>query len=392
MGSHRRLLAVTAAALLWSASVAAGTAHAAPDPGSGQSLQESWVVGAGSVWVWTQDETGPASGGGPQGIELSTDAGRSWSDATPVGLAVQGGKHWIFGLFALNASDAWVTYGGLGDASTQTIVSTTDGGRHWARVGHEPHGDWCSLQFVSPKLGWCPFIGAAGGSATVTLYRTADGGQHWQVVSRTPIGVEHRPGVLPYGGDKQIEFTGADIGWAGYETPIGTAALYETVNAGGTWLARQVAPAPETRYGGDFAGTPTLDGADGAVGYSVGGRTGACTIVYVTSDGGLRWHAVIPPGPATPWVVDALAPRSWRLLYGDRILATDNAGHSWRTTIANHSFGPLFDAGNAPGTPVDFITANIGWVSQKNFTTGNSTLWRTADGGRDWQQVKVPGA
>ena len=351
------------------------------------------MVGAASAWAWTQDETGPASGGGPQGIELSTDAGRRWSDVTPAGLAVQGGKHWISGLFALNTSDAWVTYGGLGDSSIQTIMSTTDGGRNWTLVGHEPHGDWCSLQFVSPELGWCPFIGAASGSATVTLYRTSDGGQRWQVVSRTPIGVDHRPGVLPYSGDKQIEFTNADIGWAGYEAPIGTAALYETENAGGTWVARQVAPAPETRYGGSFAGKPMIEGGHGAVGYSVDSRSGTSTIVYVTSDGGLRWHAVIPPGTAEPWFVDTLTPRSWRLVYGDRILATYDAGRTWRTIRTTHSFAPLFYAYNAPGAPVvDFITASIGWVFQQNYTTGSSTLWRTVDGGREWQQVSVPGA
>ncbi len=378
--------------MLFATLATAGTAQSAT-PGTGHSVQEAWVVGAASVWTWTQDETGPASGGGSQGIELSTDAGKRWADVTPAGLAVQGGKHWISGLFALNASDAWLTYGGLGDASIQTILGTTDGGRHWTPVGYKPHGDWCSLQFVSPKLGWCPFIGAAGGSATVTLYRTGDGGQHWQVVSRTPIGVEHRPGVLPYGGDKNIEFTSAAIGWAGYETPIGTAALYETENAGGTWVARQVAPAPETRYGGDFAGTPMLEGDYGAVGYSVDGRNRTSTIVYVTSDGGLRWHAVIPPGPAEPWVVDTLTPRSWRLVHGDRILATDDAGHIWRTIVANHPFAPLFYPNSVPAEPVvDFITPDIGWVFQQNFTTGSSTLWRTVDGGRDWRQVNVRGA
>ena len=95
MRSQARPLAITAAAaLLFAALATAGTAQSAP-PRAGQSVQEAWVVGAASVWAWTQDETGPASGGGAQGIELSTDAGRRWSEVTPGGLAVQGGKHWI---------------------------------------------------------------------------------------------------------------------------------------------------------------------------------------------------------------------------------------------------------------------------------------------------------
>ena len=40
-----------------------------------QSLQQAWVRGADVVWAWTQDESGPARGGGAQGIELTTDGG-----------------------------------------------------------------------------------------------------------------------------------------------------------------------------------------------------------------------------------------------------------------------------------------------------------------------------
>ncbi|MDE3131234.1 MAG: hypothetical protein KGL16_08760 [Acidobacteriota bacterium] len=395
MRVHRAVAGVSAPALLLALLLAASAAAHRTDqasPRRGQSLQEAWVVGADSVWAWTEDGTGPVTGGGAQGVELSADGGRRWSDATPPGLGVQGGRRWISGLFALNGAVAWLSYGGLADSSAQTILRTIDAGRRWTPIGRMPHGRWCTLQFISPQVGWCAFVGAAAGSATVTLYRTNDGGRRWRVVSRTPIGVNHRPGALPYGGDKEIEFSTAVSGWAVFEAPVGTAPLYETVDGGRTWVARQVSPAPETRFGGSFVGRPVLDGRYGAVAYSAGLAAGSRTLVYASSDGGRRWHPVIPPGAAEPWFVDTITARRWRLLYGSRILATDNAGRTWRTIVTNKRFATLAYAYNAPAPAVRFTTSAIGWVVQQDPTTNVSTLWRTVDGGRRWAQVSVPGS
>lgn len=363
---------------------------------SSQSLQEAWIVGAGSVWAWTQDETGPIAGGGAQGIELTTNSGRSWSEVTPKGLSVQGGKHWISGLFALNAADAWTTYGGLSDSGAQTIVRTTDGGRRWTVVGPMPRGRWCSLQFVSPETGWCAVVGAASGSAMVILYRTVDGGQHWEVVSRTAgFSSSTPPGKLPYPGDKNIEFTSRSVGWTLFNTPGGTAPLFQTRDGGRTWWQRQVAPAPAARgggnFGGVFVGRPVLDGRYGAVGYYDQERLGSRTIVYVTSDGGLSWHPVTPPGPPAPWLADTLTARRWRLFDGNRILETSNAGRSWQTITTNHDFSTLYYSYNSPTPPVaDFLTSSTGWVVQDD-PAGNNTLWRSTDGGHSWAQIKVRG-
>ena len=125
-------------------------------------------------------------------------------------------------------------------------------------------------------------------------YRTTDGAHSWRVVSRTAIGGD-APGALPYGGDKEIDFRSVTVGWAVFETPIGTAQLFETEDAGRTWVARHVAPAPESRDGGMFGGEPVLNGRYGAVGYTIDRRVGSRTIVYVTTDRGRNWHPVIPP-------------------------------------------------------------------------------------------------
>ena len=109
-----------------------------------------------------------------------------------------------------------------------------------------------------------------------------------------------------------------------------------------------VAPAPQSRDGGMFAGEPVLDGRYGAVGYNVDRRVGSRTIVYVTTDRGRDWHPVIPPGPAEPWLVDTLTARRWRLFYGGQILVTGNMGRTWRTITTNHRFPALFYALTPP--------------------------------------------
>jgi photosystem II stability/assembly factor-like uncharacterized protein len=363
---------------------------------AGQRLQEVWVLGADTVWAWTQDETGPARGGGAQGIELSTDGGARWSDVTPARLAVQGGKHWVHGLFALNADDAWVAYGGLGAGARQSIVATTDAGRRWRVIGPGP--PTCELDFVSVSDGWCAAIGGAAGSEAVTLYRTTDGARSWQVVSRTSVD-STSPGGLPFNGDKNIQFTNGRLGWAAFASAGGVAPLFETENGGRSWVERKVAPPPphvgpppRDGYGAMFAGEPVMSGRFGAVGYNVDQRTGARTIVYRTTDRGRDWWPVVPPGPAEQWLVDAITARSWRLVHGNRILVTDDAGQSWHTIASDRTFPALPDSFGSPTPPVVlFASDNTGWIVQQDPQASTSKLWRTLDGGRRWHQVTVPG-
>ncbi|MGC9222210.1 MAG: hypothetical protein ACP5H2_12880 [Solirubrobacteraceae bacterium] len=363
---------------------------------AGQSLQQAWVLGAETVWAWTQDETGPASGGGAQGIELSTDGGLHWADLTPPGLGVQGARHWIEGFFALNADDAWVTYGGLGSGARQMVIATTNGGRKWRVIGPRPPG--CDLDFVAVSDGWCAAIGGAAGSETVKLYRTTDGARHWRVVSATSPD-SRSSGGLPFGGDKNIQFTTTKVGWASFATAVGVAPLFETENGGRSWMQRNVAPppphtgpAPRDGYGAMFAGQPVMNGRFGAVGYSIGQRRSTRTIVYLTTDAGRDWHPVLPPRPGKPWLVDALTGRSWRLVYGNQILVTDDAGRTWHTITTDHTFPAFAYNFGSPTSPVvRFASDNVGWIVQQDPETSTNTLWRTVDGGRQWHQVTVPG-
>lgn len=387
-------LAVTVTGCGMSASASSGAApvHAAAAalpatpraPATTQNLRQVWPAGASTSWAWTAN----MSGRGAQGIERTTDGGTHWTDVTPPGLGDQVGDHYINGFFALGADHAWVTFGGVSEADTQSIAGTSDGGRHWTVVGHQPNFDTCDLDFVTPSDGWCAVITAYQGYETVTLYRTTDDGEHWRIVSKTGTG-SNPPGSLPYVGDKNIQFVSETIGWTVFAFPADVPPLYETTNGGTTWVARHVTkPSGALENGSGFTGQPLVEGKNGAVGYTISGPTPKSD-VYVTTDGGAHWRPVTPPGPPEGWLVDTITPLSWRLVNGHRILATDDGGKTWRTITSNAGFH-LFYAYDSPTPPVvDFVTSEVGWIVLQTPVT--TTLWRTTDGGSTWLRVRVPG-
>lgn len=390
------LLGITAlaGAALVAAVPGATAAAAAPAVPGGQTLRQAWTIGSSVAWAWTQGE----NTGSPQGIELTVNGGKTWADVTPSGLGTQTGDHFITGFYALNATHAWVTYGGIAENARQTIATTSDGGRRWTVVSHEPPSPWngavypCSLDFATAADGWCEATPVVTYSnEAVYLYRTTDGGKQWKLIFDTPLSGSTKAGSLPLSGDKNIQFTSPTVGWAvmdSYGKP--TAPLYETLNSGKTWVRRTVANAPgQTADGALFAGQPLVKGAKGAVGYTMTGltssATGLKTVVYYTTDNGAAWHPVTPPGKPEGWVVDAITPVSWRLVQGNHILATDNAGRTWRTITSNVSFDVYYSYLDPTPPVVNFATSKTGWI------VTSTSLYRTVNGGSTWRKVTVPG-
>lgn len=365
------------------------SASSSPQAADGQGIDAVWPVGPATAWVWT----GAATGTGAQALQRTVDGGASWTNVTPPGLAQQSDGDEISGVFALDAAHAWVTFGPYGSAAAQTLTVTADGGRHWHTDGNLPSTGGCQLQFVTPGDGWCISIGAAAGSEGVFLWRTTDGGQHWrQTLTNSPnIGAHNE---LPFGCDKLVGFDSTRLGWAGFHCAGGPAPLYRSVDGGARWTSVDLARPPGSLDDGDgFIGIPVLNGADGAVGFRVDGSSpaAATTLVYRSSDGGTTWQPVTPPGPRTYQCVDTVTATSWRLIAGDQLVVTDDAGRTWHTTTMNQNFGQLACGGAEFGGPeVDFTGEGIGWITYARSPVP-TTLWRTTDGGTTWTRLAVPG-
>jgi photosystem II stability/assembly factor-like uncharacterized protein len=355
----------------------------------GQSLLQAVPFGSSTLWASTANEI--KSTGGGQGIELTTNAGRSWTDVTPPGLNVTGGTHWINGFFALSPTRAWLVYGGI-EKGPQVIETTVDAGRHWSKVGVGngvtalPQSG-CTLQFVTLRDGTCSDLWGAGGSMPIGIYRTANGGVSWRkIFQSTTSTTSNTPGSIPFGCDKSIHFESTTKGFVLFWCSGGTGAIiYETTDGGVTWAERNVTQPRVPIGGGGFTGPPVFVGSKGAVPY--GG--GSYSAVFVTDNGGQSFHPVYPPGKPRQWSVDVISPSQWRLTYGKEILATNNAGTSWFIVTSNTVLRSDSYAKGAPtGGIVEFTTPNDGWLTEN---TANSLLLRTNDGGRKWNIVKVPG-
>jgi photosystem II stability/assembly factor-like uncharacterized protein len=118
-----------------------------------------------------------------------------------------------------------------------------------------------------------------------------------------------------------------------------------------------------------------------------------------TTDGGLRWTAITPPGvpasairgvyflsPSLGWVVSALPSNPGQL----QISTTRTGGAAWSTSAVGQ---PV--PGTDPGLPayVDFTDAQHGWVvsmiaDNANFATG--LLFVTTNGGQTWRMRQMP--
>lgn len=351
----------------------------------GQSLAQVVPFGLKTVWVSTANNV--KSTGGGQGIELTTNAGKSWKNVTPPGLGVGGGTHSIHGFFALSPTRAWLLYGGI--KGPQTIETTSDAGHHWSSKAGVLSPTGCTPQFVTLQDGTCSQLWGAGGSMPVGIYRTADGGASWHKILQSGIGATSTtPGSIPFGCDKNIDFTSTTKGFVLFWCNGGTGAIiYGTTNGGVTWAARNVTQPTMPLGGGGFTGSPVFIGLKGAVPY--GG--GSYSAVFVTTDGGQSFHPVYPPDKPRQWSVDIISPSQWRLTYGKEILATNNGGTSWFSVTSNTMLtNTRFVKGAPPGGLVRFVSANDGWLTVNQYNS-NPSLLRTNNGGRTWRTVSVPG-
>ena len=353
----------------------------------GQSLEKIWPVNGSTLWALTANATTLTGGG--QGLELTTNGGVSWTNATPPGLSRERGAR-LLGAFALTAAQAWTDYGGFSGTAKRTLLYTGDAGRHWAKVGVLPAA-FCVLQFVSRRDGTCTEEVGAMGSMPNIIFRTSDGGATWRKIydDNAEISLPYSSlpaGWLPFGCDKSIQFTSAARGWALFLCNAGFAPIYETVDGGVSWTQRiATQPSPLPVGGGEFSGVPVIEGSRGAVGYT----GGSYSLVYATDDGGRSFHPVYPPGRRRQWSVDVVTPLKWRLAFRNVLLVTNDAGRSW-TTFTNNATRPIARLRYAPTQPAVTLTANArGWLTW--FAGDGNVLMRTINDGRTWKTITVPG-
>jgi photosystem II stability/assembly factor-like uncharacterized protein len=105
---------------------------------------------------------------------------------------------------------------------------------------------------------------------------------------------------------------------------------------------------------------------------------------YRSTDGGLRWTQVNPPGRPSDDGIAMVSPRVWKLQVNARsLLVTADAGRTWTRVTTNVALP------RGQQDDFRFTTADVGWDLAPG--TGPNHLLHSTDGGRRWTTVDVPG-
>jgi photosystem II stability/assembly factor-like uncharacterized protein len=310
-----------------------------PQPGAG--LSDVSFVDAANLW---------AVGG--DGLVLhSTDAGGTWTPQ-PAGSDAD-----LWSVSFVDALHGWVAGGQPTTASPGVILATADGGGTWQ--DKTPAGLTESLtnaSFVDTSRGW---VGTTDGG----LLKTTNGGTSWQHLK-----------VGTYKGSVAVDFVNATHGWVG-----GTGGhIWSTANGGKTWSGEWTGMTPDAQviqidfvdrqHGwalawSEWVGSEVVTTSDGGLfwrpvstGYQLttglhaaspssvwlvgftfdfAGLTTPASLRH-TSDGGMHWRSWTLATPAAPYAVSSNGDDVCAV--GDGILASADAGASWKTTSSGQEY------------------------------------------------------
>ncbi len=335
--------------------------------------------------------------GSYQTILKSEDQGESWFPLyvklkTP-GINV---TDWFNDVFFLNKNKGFIVAdGGL-------LISTNDGGRSWKDTVFTTFlsGRLNSVTFVNDTLG---FI--SGGSNF--LYRTKNGGATWEKIDVDAIGfnmditkvkfINALKGFAVGGGGLVMKTTDGGNTWTGGSTPnpnsyvdlcfinsqVGFIAstntdglVTKTTDGGDSWNTEfiSVTSGPSYCYSvaTDPAGKRVLFGGGSSTGY--GGR-----YILSTTDGGSSYQLLSGNGRSDFYTTYFLND-STGYIAGD-------AGFCYKTSDYGESWKPLHIIPSLLANP----SSNIFFIDEKYGFVSSDRIYKTTDGGDNWDLVDIPG-
>lgn len=271
------------------------------------------------------------------------DGGRTWTQRYPAPAP------YPFTQAAVSFVDSEHGFGAGTAQDRGAILTTADGGKTWSPVASFAPAAVTALDFTDTQHGWAVTEQSdQHGNLSCTLRRTADGGHTWKTLT-TKTDMKELINALSFIDDH----TGFTLsGW-------GHIAV--TQDGGATLTAVSDA---DSR-------TSSLCFTDVTHGWKVeGGR------IYSTADAGHSWtplalaERVIQVEPLPDGHLWAVAVNTTG---GALLLSSSDAGKTWQ----NWSLGDVTPAA------VWFVSPTVGWLADDR-----GGLYRTADGGQDWTQVR----
>lgn len=223
-----------------------------------------------------------------------------------------------------------------------------------------------AIVFINPSRGWL----ARGVTGHGELLVTDDGGTSW----RKQYTTEFAP--------RLIQFMDANNGWlAGCAVPVGLSndcemQLLATRDGGNTWTPAASAPLTQAKVV-----------AIGFVSPQDGWVLGAPAQLRSTHDGGTTWESLPVVGMTAPVSLQRLDANIGWVLTKDNVFATRDGGVTW--TTAENPCTALQPIVVLPGQ-MSFADAHVGWIGcdvpiGAGMTAG--ALYRSSDGGATWNLV-----
>ncbi len=304
-------------------------------------------------------------------ILTTSDGGRTWA-------RVWRGAQQLHDVDFVSASTGWA----LGDG---VLLGTVDGGQHWHTLGQPRVGPLRQVHFASRTQGW----GVAGGAGqtgersvpATTLVHTTDGGRTWSAL--------HAPAP-----PQSVCFTAPDDGWLASDRGV-----WRSTDGGRGWGSRPSftlpVPANEPPF---FAALQCAQPGAAWVRFDSGDHFAGHSpyALYTSADGGAHWRGVLstlgavlpvrlPGGPGTyPGPFSVIDPQRAFLLSPTPAAEVTGAvqisqGGSRLRLLPDIPGATLFMP-----LSVSFASATRGWVVGTNLA-GRAVLLATSDGGRHWQ-------
>ena len=255
------------------------------------------------------------------------------------------------------------------------VLRTDDAGAHWLTVALPDlvPGSVSTPVFLNGSAGWLLAQQPGPAGLRSSFYETEDAGRHWRALPDLPNDLA------------DLAFATAGTGWLTGATAV-EPALLVTRDGGQHWTP-QALPAGGPRQGDGLEIAPPVLSPDGRGVLPVYDRDANQGWVFETSDGGRTWldPRPLPWTGAQPVFADGAAGWTWN---GGSASVTADSGRSWQPAGAL-SGGWAFNA-------ITPVSASVAWASALSSTAQGSvhlvtwSLFRTADGGRHWTQVRLP--
>ncbi|MGH9070523.1 MAG: hypothetical protein ACRDX8_05005, partial [Acidimicrobiales bacterium] len=311
-------------------------------------------------------------------------------------------------------------------ADADTILRTTDGGRHWSTVvlpGGRPTG---GMAFVDAAHGFATGITTSGVASCVSeLWSTSDAGATWHAVAGTCA--SYLLDALSFPNPSVGYAAGGNLGKYGIYPQ---RALIATTDGGTHWSSvyesggSASGAGPSTDWGGPLA---RLDFPTATLGYAL---VGGCSIgengpcggtLWVSRDGGRTWvdtgkqgTRLSVAGPEQPWLV-ASGPAGG----GTAALRSTDGGRTWQAVgrpssldisvtasgkfVLAHTAAGDFESDDAGASWVAAADTALTALEQEGYTPAvvlasglvvvdlDDQLWVSRNGGQSGHNVNLPG-